>query len=65
MKNRIAKIDGLPDVLTSESVLNRNVDLVKRPRQGWEDAFRDIAARGDDELLDGNLLDHAYDEDEW
>lgn len=36
------------------------------PRTGWAKAFRDMAAAGDDQLLDGdrNLPTH-WDEEEW
>jgi hypothetical protein len=65
MRTRISETDNSPDILTPSSAPKRGNDSVKRPRQGWEDAFQTMAARGDDELLDGNLLYHAYDEDEW
>ena len=28
----------------------------RRPRQGWEDSFRQMASKGDDRLLDAKLL---------
>jgi hypothetical protein len=64
MKTRIAETDSSPDILTLKSASKCSVDKANRPRQGWEDAFRCMAARGDDELLDGNLHDHACDADE-
>jgi len=38
----------------------------KQRRQNWEAAFRPMAERGDDRILDGPLLTHTkWDEDEW
>jgi len=38
----------------------------RRPREGWEDSFRLMAERGDDTLLDGELLyPSRWDEEEW
>ncbi len=38
----------------------------KTPRAGWEDGFREMAARGDDELLDAPLPSLTrWDEEEW
>jgi hypothetical protein len=65
MKSRIDNFNGSSDILTTGSAPKRSVNLSKRLRQEWEDAFRDMAARGDDELLDSDLLDRAYDEDGW
>lgn len=28
----------------------------RRPREGWEDSFRQMASEGDDRLLDAKLL---------
>jgi hypothetical protein len=37
-----------------------------KARQGWENAFRAMHERGNDELLDKNLLAQTYwDEEEW
>jgi hypothetical protein len=63
MRTRVAETDDPSDILTPSLVLNRSVESVKRPRQGWEDAFRSMSARSDDELLDGNLLNHDCDDD--
>jgi len=35
------------------------------PRQDWDAAFRAMAERHDDELLDEDLLPTQWDEDEW
>ncbi len=37
-----------------------------RPREGWEEAFREMAERGDDALLDaGSLTPTKWERDEW
>ena len=36
------------------------------PRAGWDEAFRDMARRGDDALLDGNApLPTSQEDEEW
>ena len=46
---------------------NRIVILpVLNPRENWEEAFKRMAANGDDALLlDDNDLAHSWDEEEW
>lgn len=34
-------------------------------RQGWDAAFADMAARGDDALVDGDLAAQSSFDDEW
>lgn len=34
-------------------------------RAGWDEAFREMHARGDDGLLDGNALTSSWDDEEW
>lgn len=82
MRTRIIKIGNsqgirIPKLLLERSNLADEVELeaednriiirsTKQPRQDWEQAFRAIAERGDDELLDKNLLTQTrWDEDEW
>ena len=82
MKTRIVKIGNsqgvrIPKLLLERSNLAEEVELeaqdhqiiirsAKQPRQDWESAFRVMAERGDDQLLDKNLLAHTrWDEDEW
>ena len=36
----------------------------RKPREGWEDAFREMAARGDDRLLD-EYTPTEFDHTEW
>ena len=72
MRTRIVKIGNsqgvrIPKLLLERSKLSEEVELevqddrliirsTKRPRQDWEAAFRAMAQRGDDKLLDGNSL---------
>lgn len=82
MKTRIVKIGNsqgvrIPKLLLERSNLAEEVELeaednriiirsMKQPRQDWERAFRAMAERGDDALLDKDLLTHTrWDEDEW
>jgi hypothetical protein len=53
--------------MTRKVKAHSSQDIVSvKPRQGWENAFRAMCARGDDELLDKNLLAQTYwDEEEW
>lgn len=46
-----------------ENVINSS----KKPREGWENAFRKMAENGDDELLDKEILNKqsSCDELEW
>jgi len=41
------------------------IRALARPRQGWEEAFRQMAAAGDDTLLDGDASTTAWDQSEW
>ena len=82
MKARIVKIGNsqgvrIPKLLLERSNLAEEVELeaednriiirsAKQPRQDWENAFRAMAERGDDELLDKGLVAQTqWDEDEW
>jgi antitoxin MazE len=38
--------------------------LVRR-RSGWEKAFKGMHENADDKLLDSDLIDSAFDRDEW
>jgi len=80
MKARIVKIGNsqgvrIPKLLLERSHLAEEVELeaqenqiiirpARQPRQDWENAFRLMAERGDDALLDENLPTR-FDEDEW
>jgi antitoxin MazE len=72
MKTRIIKIGNsqgirIPKLLLERSNLAQEVELeaednriiirsLNQPRQDWESEFRAMAERGDDELLDTDLL---------
>ncbi len=80
MKTRIVKIGNsqgvrIPKLLLERSNLPEEVEIeaqdnqivirsANRPRQGWADAFRSMAARGDDVLLDENVPTR-WDKEEW
>lgn len=40
-------------------------DAAANPRAGWDEAFRQMAERGDDALLIPDDLEHGFDEEEW
>jgi len=82
IKSRIVKIGNsqgirIPKVLLEQSSLGEEVELVVqddqiivRPvqnvRQGWEEAFKAMGERGDDELLAADALaSTGWDEEEW
>lgn len=82
MKARIVRIGNsqgirIPKLLLERSNMAEEVELVaednriiirsaKQPRQDWESAFRAMAERGDDELLDKDLLAQTqWDENDW
>ena len=41
------------------------LEPVKPVREGWDEAFREMAARGDDAAAMPESTDTAFDEDEW
>ena len=82
MKTHIVRIGSsqgvrIPKPLLEETDLHGEVEItaedcslvirpVKRPRQGWAVAFREMAQRGDDVLLDGVAPTlSTWDEDDW
>ena len=82
MKTRIVKIGNsqgvrIPKLLLERSNLAEEVELeaqddriiirsTRQPRQDWESAFRAMAERGDDELLDKESLARTrWDKYEW
>ncbi|HEX7999621.1 MAG TPA: AbrB/MazE/SpoVT family DNA-binding domain-containing protein [Pyrinomonadaceae bacterium] len=83
MRTRIVKIGNsqgirIPKLLLERSNLAEEVELeaqddriiirsTRQPRQDWQQAFRLMAERGDDKLLDKNSLptQAQWDEDEW
>lgn len=82
MKTRIIRIGNsqgvrIPKPLLQQSGLGEEVELevqdgkiilrsAEAPRSGWAEAFRSMAARGDDVLLDADSISTTeWDEDEW
>ena len=82
MRARIVKIGNsqgirIPKPLLEQTGIMDDVELeveqnqiiirpVSNPRSGWDDAFKAMADRGDDIIMDqaDNIL-HSWDEDEW
>ena len=59
---------GLPGEVELEAQENQLVirPVATPPRQGWEEQFREMAARGDDKLLDAEMVSGSqWDESEW
>lgn len=65
----------IPKVLLEQSNLKNEIELelndqgilirsARIPRENWEESFRQMAANGDDTLLD-NDLPNSFDEEEW
>jgi len=82
MKTQLVKIGNsrgirLPKSIIEQIGLERDVELevqsdriiirkAGHPRAGWAEAFREMAARGDDELIDGDLPPlTSFDTEEW
>lgn len=82
MRTRIVKIGNsqgvrIPKLLLERSNLAEEVEIeaednriiirsTKQPRQEWESAFRLMAERGDDSLIDNKSFTHTHwDEEEW
>ena len=80
MKSRIVRIGNsrgvrLPKALIDQANLSEEVELhavpgsivvkaVRRTRDGWADAARQMSARGEDDLLDTHSSTE-FDEKEW
>lgn len=82
MRTRIVKIGNsqgirIPKALLEQTNLRGEVEISVRrgsllisaaaaARSGWEDAFRQMAVRGDDLLLDGDVpLAESFDTRDW
>ena len=82
MKTRIVSIGNsqgvrIPKALLEQTGLRGEVEIsaekdslvirpAKHPREGWDAAFREMARRGDDALLDDAPPSlSSWDEDEW
>jgi antitoxin MazE len=81
MKSSIVQIGNskgvrIPKPLLDQTGLSGEVDIraeedtlvigpARKPREGWEAAFREMAKRGDDRLLDDSPGSAKWDEEEW
>ena len=82
MKARIVRIGNsqgvrIPKPLIEEAGLDDEVEIrvhdkslvispLRRPRQGWSEAFESMAACGDDSLVHGDQVRASrWDKDEW
>jgi antitoxin MazE len=82
MRARIVKIGNsqgirIPKPLLEQTGIMDDVELevdqnqiiirpVSNPRAGWDDAFKAMAGRGDDRIIDeAENISHSWDEDEW
>ena len=81
MKSKIIKIGNsqgirIPKMLIEQTGLMGEVEIevdnnrlvigpVVRPRAEWEEAFKKMAERGDDELIDGDVVIPTAEEDKW
>jgi antitoxin MazE len=81
MKARIVKIGNsrgirIPKPLIAQVGIKGEVEInveenrlvispAERPRADWAEAFRRMAGKGDDVLLDGDLFVSRWDEEEW
>jgi len=82
MKTKIVKIGNsrgirIPKPLITQAGIKEEVEIslevnrlvitpVDRPRYDWADAFRAMASRGDDALLDDiGVVGTSWDEEEW
>ena len=80
-KTKIVKIGNsqgvrIPKSLLEQANLSEDVELevqegkvivksVGAPRAGWAQAFEGMAAAGDDQLLEGDMLENDFDEHAW
>jgi antitoxin MazE len=67
----------LPKPILEQAGISEDVDVdvenekiiirpISSPRAGWDDAFREMAEKGDDLLLDSERpASHSWDETEW
>lgn len=56
-----------PEVVVTAERDRLVISRATRPRQAWSEQFRRMAERGDDRLLDAEVLPHLsqWDQDEW
>ena len=81
VRTRIIKIGNsqgirIPKPLLEQTGLSGEVELeieekkiiihaAEHPRQAWDEAFIAMAEQGDDQLLDPEVIDAEWDEEEW
>jgi len=82
MRARIVKIGNsqgirIPKPLLEQTGIMEDVELdvdkdqiiirpISNPRAGWDDAFKAMADRGDDMIIDEvENISHSWDDDEW
>jgi antitoxin MazE len=81
MKTRIVQIGNsqgvrIPKSLLEQTGLNGEVDIcaqddtlvirpTRKPREGWEEAFKQAAQGGEDPLADEVYIPTKWDEEEW
>ena len=81
MKAKVIKIGNskgirIPKPMLQECGLDEEVELVvkedkiiiypiNKVRGGWEEAYKNMADIGDDDLIDQANIQTAWDEDEW
>ena len=57
-------LDGQVDVRCEGNTIV--IEPLQHPREGWSAAFREMAANGDDKLLDADVLPQtAWEKTEW
>ena len=52
------------ELIVSDGTITIRKHSSKVPRSGWANAFQEMAASGEDTLLDGEIQ-NTWDEDEW
>ena len=82
MRARVVKIGNsqgirIPKPLLEQTGIIDDVELevennqiiirpLSNPRTGWDDAFKAMAEKGDDTLINGDEhISHSWDEEEW
>jgi len=63
-KPMIDRLDLEPEVELVVAEDHLEIRRARRPREGWAEAFREMAERGDDKLLD-DVSTTTWDETEW
>ncbi len=82
MRVRVIKIGNsqgirIPKPILEQTGIMEDVELeveknqiiirpISKPRAGWENAFKTMAEKGDDELIhETENISHSWDEEEW